>query len=131
MIQILAIPLTLLGYEAPPCTSDNSALWENTDTKHTSFRNEVGSVTFDTTTRGRSCNHTHPGKRAPMLLRDEYLHHGKFSGFPQIEVMPSGRWQLAVTHISKNQKSCSRNHRKELGPAQHQSRWISAITDKS
>ncbi|XP_077030013.1 uncharacterized protein LOC143693362 isoform X2 [Agelaius phoeniceus] len=34
----------LLSCQAPPCTSDNSALWENTDIKHTSFRNEVGSV---------------------------------------------------------------------------------------
>lgn len=65
-----------------------------------------------------------------MLLTDEYLPHGKFSSFPQTEVMPLGRWQLALTRISENQKSCSRDHRKELAPAEHQGSWISAITGK-
>lgn len=65
-----------------------------------------------------------------MPLTDEYLPYGKFSSFAQtIEVMPSGRWQLAVTHIRENQKSCSRDNRKELGRAQYQGYQLSQVND--
>lgn len=55
-----------------------------------------------------------------MLLRDEYLHHGKFSSFPQTEVMPSGRWQLAVTTSAKIRKAAAGITEKSLD--QHSTR---------